>query len=75
MGGGAKIFELLLGEEVESDEMDLGVAVLARLGGRHVYDLARAALDNDVSALAQSRALHGDGLGCTSITILFDRIL
>lgn len=75
MGGGAEIFELLLGEEIESDKMDLGVAVLASLGGRHVDNLAGAALDDNVSTLAQSRALHGDGLGCTGITILFDRIL
>lgn len=41
--------------------MDLSVTVLASLGGRHVDDLAGAALDHDVTVLAQSRALHGEG--------------
>lgn len=33
------IFKLLAGEDVESDKVDLGVTVLASLGGRHVDDL------------------------------------
>jgi hypothetical protein len=33
--------------------------VLARLGGGHVHDLARAVLDHNVAVLAESRALHG----------------
>lgn len=61
VGGGRKIFELLAGEDVDGDQVDLGVAVLSSLGGRHVDNLARAALDNDVTVLAQSRALHGEG--------------
>lgn len=61
MGGGAQLLKLLAGEDIDGDEMDLGVTVLASLGGRHVDDLARAALDHDVPALPQSRALHGEG--------------
>lgn len=61
VGGGAEIFELLAGEDVESNQMDLGVTVLASLGGRHVDDLAGAALDDDEAVLPQSRALHGEG--------------
>jgi hypothetical protein len=79
--GKAHIFELFGGEDVGGDQVDLGVTVLARLGGRHVDDLsgaasacvrpmvqrgnylAGAALDDDVSALAQGRALHGEGEG------------
>ena len=59
VGGRAEIFELLAGEDVDGDEMDLGVTVLAGLGGRHVDDLAGAALDTDEAVLAEGRALHG----------------
>lgn len=69
MGGRAKFLELLAGEDVDSDQVDLGVTVLAGLGGGHVDDLARAALDNDETVLAQSRALHGEGGGGTSISL------
>lgn len=61
MGGGAEILKLLASEDVDSDQVNLGVTVLASLGGRHVDDLARAALDDDVTVLPQSRALHGVG--------------
>jgi hypothetical protein len=60
VGGRAEIFELLASEDVKSNKMDLGVAVLSSLGGRHVDDLARAALDHDVAVLPQGRALHGE---------------
>ena len=33
--------------------MDFGVPVLASLGGGHIDDLARSALDHDVPAAAQ----------------------
>jgi len=61
VGGRAEILELLASEDINGDEMDLGVTVLAGLGGRHVDDLAGAALDHDEAVLAQSRALHGVG--------------
>lgn len=61
VGGGGEILELLAGEDVDGDQVNLGVTVLSSLGGRHVDNLARAALDNDVTVLAQSRALHGEG--------------
>lgn len=61
VGGRRQIFVLLASEDVESDDVNLGVTVLASLGGRHVNDLARTVLDNDVTVLAQSRALHGEG--------------
>ena len=70
MGGGAKIFELLASEDVNSNEMDLGVAVLAGLGRAHFDDLARAALDDDESVLAEGRALHRIGSGSTGIGAL-----
>ena len=61
VGGGGEILELLAGEDIDGDHVDLGVTVLAGLGGGHLPDLAGAALDNDVTVLAQSRALHGEG--------------
>ena len=67
VGGGAKIFELLAGEDVNGNEMDLGVAVLAGLGCTHFDDLARAVLDDDESVLAECRALHRVGFGSTGI--------
>jgi hypothetical protein len=70
MGGWAKFFELLAGEDVNGNEMDLGVAVLAGLGGGHVDNLARAVLDADEAVLPQGRALHGIGGGGTSIGAL-----
>lgn len=67
VGGGGEIFQLLAGEDVDGDQVDLGVTVLAGLGGGHVDDLARAALDDDVTTLPQSRALHGVGGGGAGI--------
>ncbi len=40
MGGRAEFFKLLASEDIDSDQMDLGVTVLASLGGGHVDDLA-----------------------------------
>ena len=61
VGRGGQILELLAGEDVDGDKMDLGVTVLAGLGGGHVDNLARAVLDHDVTVLPQGRALHGEG--------------
>ena len=61
MGGWAKFFELLAGEDIDGDKMDFCVTVLASLGGRHVDDLAGAVLDDNEAVLPQSRALHGVG--------------
>ena len=52
MGGRAKIFQFLPSEDVDRDEMDLGVTVLASLGSTHFDDFARAALDHDESVLS-----------------------
>lgn len=67
MGGGRQILELLASEDVNGDQVDLGVTVLAGLGGRHVDDLAGTALDDDVAVLSQGRTLHGVGGGGTGI--------
>jgi len=65
VGRGRDIFHLLTGEDIDSDKMDLGVAVLAGFGGGHIDDFARAALDNNVAVLAEGRALHWEGQGRT----------
>jgi hypothetical protein len=65
---GRQILVLLAGEDVDGDKVDLGVTVLASLGGRHVDDLAGAALDDDETVLAQSRALHGEGQRRTGVS-------
>lgn len=67
VGGWGQIFQLLAREDVDGSDVDLGVAVLAGLGGGHFDDLAWTALDNDVPVLPQSRALHGEGGGGTRI--------
>ena len=75
VGGWRQVFQLLPGEDVNGDDMDFGVAVLASLGGRHLNDLAWAALDNDVSVLPQGRTLHreggrGTGIGAFELNIV-----
>jgi len=67
VGGGAEFFQLLGGEDVDGDQMDLGVTVLSGLGGGHLDDLARAVLDADETVLPQGRALHGVGKRRTRI--------
>jgi hypothetical protein len=62
-----KILQLLAGEDVFSNEMNLGVSMLSSLRGRHVDDLARTLLDENVSTLPQGRTLHGVGQGRTRI--------
>ena len=59
MSGWAKFFELLAGEDIDGNQMNLSVTVFASLGGGHVNDLARAVLDADETILSQGRALHG----------------
>lgn len=61
MGGGGQILKLLASEDIDGDNVDLGVTVLASLRGGHLDNLAGAALDDDVAVLPQSRALHGEG--------------
>jgi hypothetical protein len=68
VGGRAEFFQLLVGEDVDGDQVDLGVAVLASLGGGHFDNLAGAVLDDDKTVLPQGRALdrvrlRGAGIG------------
>lgn len=70
MGGGAKFFELLGGEDVDGNQVDLGMAVLSSLRGGHFDNLAGTVLDDDEAVLPQGRALHGEGLRSTGIGAL-----
>ena len=67
MGRWAEIFQLFASEDIDSYEMDLGVAVLPSLGGAHVDNFAGTVLDHHMTVLAQSRTLHGKGRGSASI--------
>jgi len=70
VGGWGKIFELLVGEDIDGDQMNLCVTVLASLGGGHFDDLAWALLDDDEAVLPQGRTLHRVGGGGTSVGAL-----
>jgi hypothetical protein len=63
VGGGAELLELLLGEDIDGNQVNLGVSVLSGLGGGHLNNLAGPSLDDDVASLAKGRALHGEGGG------------
>ena len=63
VGGGADILVLLAGEDVDADQVDLGVAVLARLRRRHFDDLTRSLLEQHEAVLTQRRALLWERLG------------
>ena len=65
-----KFFQLLAGKDIDSNEMDFGVAVLSSLGGRHVDNLAGAILDHNETVLAESGTLHGKCGGGASIGAL-----
>ena len=49
-------------EEKIREKRDLGVAVFACLGGRHLHNLARASLDHDVAILTKTGALGRIGV-------------
>jgi len=70
VGRWAKFFELLAGEDINGDKMNLGVTVLTSLRGRHIDDLTWAVLDADEAILPQGRALHGVGSRGTGIGAL-----
>ena len=75
VGRRRQIFQLLSREDVDGDDMDLSVTVLASLGGRHFDDLAWTALDNDVPVLSQGRALHWEGGRGASVGALEGNIM
>lgn len=70
VGGRGEILQLLLGEDVDRDQMDLGVTVLSGLGGGHLDNLARAVLDTHKPVLPQGGTLLRVGGRGTSIGAL-----
>ena len=74
VGGRAHVLILFAREDVDADQVDLGVAVLAGLGGAHVDDLAGTAFEDDVAVLAQGGALHGVGQGGSRGGLLKDLV-
>ncbi len=70
VGGWGQIFELLVGEDVESSKMDLCVTVFASLGGGHFDDLAGTTLDDNEAVLSQGGTLHRVGSRGTGIGTL-----
>lgn len=52
VGGGTHFFKLLAREDVDTDEVDLGVAVLSSLAGAHFNDTTWTIADDDMSTLA-----------------------
>lgn len=48
VGGRAKFFELLASEDINGNQVNLGVAVLSSLRCAHLDNLAGAVFDNDV---------------------------
>ena len=63
VGGRRDVFVLLSSENVNTDQVDLGRAVLSGLAGAHVDNLTGTTRDDDESVLTEGRALHWDGLG------------
>ena len=74
VGGRAQIFQLLASEDVDGDQVNLGVTVLAGLGGGHFDNLAWAVLDHNEAVLPQRRTLHGIGGRGTGVGAL-ERVL
>lgn len=67
MSGRREIFKLLSGEDIEGDQVNLGVTVLPGLRGGHFHNLARAVLNDNMAVLPQSGTLHREGVGGTGI--------
>ena len=59
VSGRAQIFQLFAGEDINSNQMDFSMAVLAGFGGTHFHNLAGTLFDNNMTILTESGALHG----------------
>jgi len=59
VGRTLNLLVLLGGEDINASEVNLGVTVLAGLGGGHVHDLAGLILEDNVHTLAEGRSLLG----------------
>lgn len=63
----AKFFQLLASEDINSNQMYLGMTVLASLRGGHIDNFAGAVFDHNETILSQGRALHWESGRSTSI--------
>lgn len=70
VSGWAEILQLLAGKDIDGDEMDFGVTMLAGLGSTHFNNFARAVFDDDETVLPQRRTLHRKGKRGASIGAL-----
>ena len=61
MGRWAKIFKLLASEDVNGNQMDLSVTMLAGLRSAHFDNFAGTTFNDDETVLAERRALHRKG--------------
>lgn len=59
VGGWTQLLELLAGEDIDGNQVDLCVSVLSGLGGGHIDDLTWAVLNADETVLSQGGTLHG----------------
>lgn len=67
VGGWGQIFVLLASEDVDTNQVHLGVTVLTGLGGGHVDNLTWSTLDNNVSVLSQCGTLLWEGQSSTGV--------
>jgi len=66
--GRAQVLVLLVGENVDTNNVALGVTVLSRLGHRDFDDLAGVSLEHAVSVLTEGTSLGGVGQGRSGVT-------
>jgi hypothetical protein len=80
VGGWGEIFQLLASKDVDSNQMNLRVTVLASLGSRHVDNLAWATLNDNETVLSQGGTLHreggrGTGIGGLEGVLMLEKLL
>ena len=66
----AQLFRILIGEDIDSDDVSLGVTVLTSLGRIVVHDLAGPSLDADVSKEGVTSAFRENTTGSTNSSLL-----
>lgn len=67
VGRWRQVLQLLTSENVNGDQVNLGVTVLTGLRSGHVDNLTWSTLDDNVTVLSQSRTLHWEGQSGTGI--------
>ena len=75
VGSGANVLVFAVSENINADNVRLGMAVLSGLGGADVSNFARATIDNNVATFANETRLHGKGGGGTGIGSVDGKVL